>query len=135
MSDSTASQILETLMKNLQELVSTKSIVGEPIQAGKATILPIMKVTLGFGAGGGTASDKVATQGGGGGGGVSITPVGFLVVEDGKTMMITPGHSKWDWIAESVPELWEKFSKFREKSKAAKKSDTDSKDAEPTSEA
>lgn len=130
MSDSNASQILETLMKNLQELVSTKSVVGEPIQAGSATILPIMKVSLGFGAGGGTASDKTATQGGGGGGGISITPIGFLVVEDGKAMMITASHSKWDWIAESIPDLWEKFSKMRTKSKATKNSSASSEASE-----
>jgi len=130
MSDSNASQILETLMKNLQELVSTKSVVGEPIQAGNATILPIMKVSLGFGAGGGTASEKTEAHGGGGGGGVSITPIGFLVVEDGKAMMITASHSKWDWIAESIPDLWEKFSKIRSKTKSSKEAEAKSEDAE-----
>jgi uncharacterized spore protein YtfJ len=120
MSDTSASEILDTLMKNLQNLVSTKSVVGEPIQAGNTTILPIMKVTLGFGAGGGSASDKNQSRGGGGGGGVSITPIGFLVVEEGKTMMVTPGHSKWEWIAESIPDLWEKLAKYRTAAKAEK---------------
>ena len=126
MADSNATDILDTLMRNLQTLVSTKSVVGDPIQAGNTTILPIMKVALGFGAGGGTAPDKMQGQGGGGGGGVSITPIGFLVVEDGKAMMITPGHSKWDWIVESIPDLWEKLAKMRGKAKSNKDSSSES---------
>jgi uncharacterized spore protein YtfJ len=79
-----------------------------------------MKVSLGFGAGGGTAAEKTNSRGGGGGGGASITPVGFLVVEDGKAMMVTPGSSKWDWIAESIPDLWEKLTKVRDQARQRK---------------
>jgi sporulation protein YtfJ len=123
MAESTANEILDTLMKNLKELVTTKSVVGEPIQAGDATIIPIMKVALGFGAGGGTASEKAQTRGGGGGGGVSITPVGFLVLEGGKAQMITPGQSnKWEGIVDAIPDLVDKFTQFRTKTKAGKQS-------------
>jgi sporulation protein YtfJ len=132
MSESTANEILDTLMKNLKELVTTKSVVGEPIQAGDATIIPIMKVALGFGAGGGTTSEKTQTRGGGGGGGVSITPVGFLVLEGGNARMITPGQAnKWDGIVDAIPDLVDKFTQFRAKSKAGKQtppaSDNDAK--------
>lgn len=128
MTDTTATEILDTLMKNLKELVTTKSVVGEPIQAGNATILPIMKVSLGFGAGGGTAAEKTNSRGGGGGGGASISPVGFLVVEDGKAMMVTPGTSKWDWIAESIPDLWEKLAKVRDDARARRQARSESGD-------
>ena len=125
MSESTANEILDTLMKNLKELVTTKSVVGEPIQAGNATIIPIMKVTLGFGAGGGTSTEKAQAKGGGGGGGVSITPVGFLVLEAGKAQMITPGQAtKWEGIVDAIPDLIDKFAQFRAKSRAEKQSES-----------
>lgn len=122
MAEQTASEILDTLMKNLKEMISTKTVVGDPIEVGKTTILPVMKASLGFGAGGGlTGADKPGSSasGGGGGGGVSISPVGFLVIEEGKAMMVTPRSrsSKWEWVAESIPELWEKLSKWRKEQK------------------
>jgi uncharacterized spore protein YtfJ len=108
MSDIPAKEILDALMKNLKDLISTKSIVGEPITVGKTTILPVMKVSLGFGAGG---PGELLKNAGGGGGGVSITPVGFLVVEEGRAMMITPQSGRWDWIIESIPDLVERMAK------------------------
>ena len=126
MAENAATEILDALMRNLREILTTESIVGQPIQAGKTTIIPVMKVMVGFGAGGGAgsptsgaaSSTKAATgSGGGGGGGIAITPVGFLVVEDGRAMMITPNSTRWDWVVESLPELWEKFQKIRKDGK------------------
>ncbi len=111
MSDLGANEILDTLMKNLKQILSTKTIVGDPIQVGKTTILPVMKVSLGFGAGAGSPGSSGQTKGGGGGGGIVISPVGFPIVEEGKAMMITPTSSRWDWIVESIPDLWDKLRK------------------------
>jgi uncharacterized spore protein YtfJ len=118
-----AKEILDALMKNLKEIISTKSIVGEPIQVGQTTVLPVMKVTLGFAAGG---PGEMIKNAGGGGGGVSITPVGFLIVEDGRAMMITPQSSRWDWVIESIPDLVEKLVKIRKDYKEKKDPKADS---------
>ena len=110
MSEIPAKEILDALMKNLKEIISTKSIIGDPVQVGKTTIIPVMKVTLGFGAGGPGEKWKSA---GGGGGGIAITPVGFRVVEEGRAMMITPNSSRWDWVVASIPDLIERLAKLR----------------------
>ncbi|MBI5059515.1 sporulation protein [candidate division KSB1 bacterium] len=120
MSDSTATEILDTLMKNLKEILSTKTIVGEPVQAGSMTILPVMKVSLGFGAGTGPLSKPDGKSSGGGGGGLSISPVGFLIIEDGRAMMLTPQSSRWDWVIDGIPEMVEKLTKIRRGAKAGK---------------
>ena len=127
MTDLAAAEILDVLMKNLREFVSTKTIVGEPVHVGKTAILPVMKVTLGFGAGGGTPpSSERGFHGGGGGGGVAITPVGFLVVEEGRAMMVTPKSSKCDWVVESIPDLVEKLVKLRHDARSEKDSTKES---------
>ena len=125
MAENAATEILDALMRNLREILRTESIIGQPIQAGNTTILPVIKVFVGFGAGGGSAGSEkgagspggdrpsLVPTGGGGGGGMAITPVGFLVIEDGRAMMITPGAARWDWIVDSIPDLWEKISKVR----------------------
>ncbi len=121
MADNAATEILDALMKNLKEILSTESIIGEPIHVGKTTIIPVMKVFVGFGAGGGSGlpgkNTDSGSSGGGGGGGLAITPVGFLVVEEGRAMMITPNSTRWDWVVESLPELWEKFTRARQEGK------------------
>ncbi len=136
MAENAATEILDSLMKNLKEILSTESIIGEPIQVGKTTIIPVMKVYVGFGAGGGAGSPVkgdsgssngakgMMGSGGGGGGGLAITPVGFLVVEEGRAMMITPNSTRWDWVVESLPDLWEKFVRARQEGKQRETSKT-----------
>ena len=132
MAEHAATEILDALMRNLKEILRTESIVGQPIQAGNTTILPVIKVAVGFAAGGGAGTPEKApgasanagrsgmASGGGGGGGLSITPVGFLVIEEGRATMITPGSTRWDWIAESIPDMWEKIVRIRQESKERK---------------
>ncbi len=118
MSNPGATEILDALMKNMREIISTKTIVGEPIQNGSTTILPVMKVALGFGAGAGSGQGEKTGEGGvgggagGGGGGIAITPVGFLVVDEKRALLITPKHSRFDWVVETIPELLEKLGKM-----------------------
>jgi uncharacterized spore protein YtfJ len=135
MAENAASEILDALMRNLRDIMKTESIIGQPIVVGKTTILPVIKVFVGFGAGGGAgAPDKagqasegkgILASGGGGGGGLAITPVGFLVVEEDRAMMVTPGTAKWEWVVESIPDLWERLSKIRRESKARKAAEAD----------
>ncbi|HEY3294612.1 MAG TPA: spore germination protein GerW family protein [bacterium] len=112
MANSGATEILDALMRNMRDIISTKTVVGEPIQNGSTTILPVMKVALGFGAGAGGGEkpgENGAGGGGGGGGGISITPIGFLVVDEKRALLITPKHSRFDWVVESLPELLDKI--------------------------
>lgn len=132
MADHPATEIMDALMRNLREILRTESIIGQPIVAGKMTILPVIKVSVGFGAGGGGGMPETGSRaagngakgmmgsGGGGGGGLTITPVGFLVVEEGRAMMITPNSARWDWMVESIPEMWEKLSRVRQENKDRK---------------
>ncbi len=76
------------LLKDISERISTsagvKVIYGEPIAAEGKTIIPVARVSYGFGGGGGiqqgnttsTEADVPSSTGGGGGGGASVSPVG-----------------------------------------------------------
>ena len=51
------SDLMRTAMEKVHEMVDTKSIVGEPIvTADGVTLIPISRVSVGFGSGGGDAS-------------------------------------------------------------------------------
>ncbi len=98
-------------MKNLQTLIDSNSVVGDP----STTILPVSRVSFGFGTGG---SDLPATQkelfGGGSGGGVSITPVAFLVIQNGsvKVLQIQSFSSAADRVVGMVPDVIDRVSGF-----------------------
>ena len=107
MAEIIAKEILSSLLEHLKTMVSSKTIVGEPIEVGKTTILPVMKVSLGLGAGGAGMDEAALKKGsksaGGGGGGLCVSPVGFLVVQEGKVLMVTPKIARVSWLTETLP--------------------------------
>ncbi len=115
---------LEDLMKEvsaeLEKLVSTKTVVGEPIEAAGATIIPVSRVSFGFGSGGGEGK-KGATEegfGGGGGAGAKIEPVAFIVISNGDVRLLTiSGGSNVDKFIEAMPEVFSKMKSLKKNHK------------------
>ena len=109
--------MLQDTISKIREMMSVNDVVGEPIVVGDVTIVPISKVSVGFGGGGADnakASNKDAF-GGGMGGGVKVNPVCFLVVKDGNVRMMpvpVPANTTADRILEMVPDTLDKISAF-----------------------
>ena len=83
------SELMETTMTKIREMVDSNSVIGEPITTPDGvTLIPVSRVSLGFGSGGGTYGQTSERFGGGGGAGVKIDPVAFLVIKDGQTRMV-----------------------------------------------
>ncbi|NOQ48171.1 MAG: sporulation protein [Methanococcoides sp.] len=128
---------LENVMKEvtseLERLVSAKTVVGEPVIAGGKTILPITKVSFGFGSGGGEGSKDGGESGfgGGGGGGAKIEPVAFLVISDeGVRLMTLSGKSDLGKLLDAVPGVYEKIRSVKDKMKKDETNKDASDDAE-----
>ena len=86
MKEQSASGILATAIEKIKDMVDCQTIVGDPIDAGDGIrVIPISKVTYGFASGGSDFPTKTNKDlfGGGGGAGVTISPVAFLVVNNG----------------------------------------------------
>lgn len=66
----------------IERLLSTKSVVGEPITLEGNTVIPLVSVGFGFGVGAGEGSDpkKGAGNGGAAGGGGGVKPVALVIV-------------------------------------------------------
>lgn len=77
-------KILKATLGEIEKILSTKGVVGDPITVGDYTIIPLSSYGFGFGAGGGGGTEgKEADrsgQGGGSGGGGGIKPVAVVVV-------------------------------------------------------
>lgn len=81
-------EIIRSSMENIRAMVDANTVVGDPINtAGGTTIIPISKISVGIASGGLDYNPKKDSMprpqnfGGGGGTGLSVTPVGFLVID------------------------------------------------------
>ncbi len=124
------SEMLDTTITKIRDMADVNTIVGEPINtASGVTIIPVSKVSIGFGSGGSDfatknqRTDSENAFGGGGGAGVSIVPVGFLVVNGTNVRLIPvdePASTTLDRAIELIPELIDKVTTILEKKKNEK---------------
>lgn len=107
-------ELTESSMKNLQSLIDSNTVIGKEVITPDGTvILPVSKVSFGFGSGG---SDLPSSQkelfGGGSGAGVTITPIAFLVVKNGdvRLLQVQSYSNTADRVVGMVPEVVDKVS-------------------------
>ena len=81
-------EIIRSSMENIRSMVDTNTVIGDPITTNAGTvIIPISKVSVGIASGGIDYNPKKDAQprpqnfGGGGGTGLTVSPVGFLVID------------------------------------------------------
>ena len=114
------SAMMEASMGKIREMVDSNTVVGEPIvTADGVTLIPVSRLSFGFGCGGGDYGKPGQNNfGGGGGAGVKIDPVAFLVIKDGTTRVMpvaVPPVSTVDRIVDMAPDIVDKIGKFFDK--------------------
>ena len=76
--------LLKTTLTEIEHILSTRTVVGEPITVDGNTLIPLVAVGFGFGAGGGSGKEEKTVigegEGAGSGGGGGIRPVAVIVV-------------------------------------------------------
>ncbi len=120
----TVEDIIETTVNELEKLVRTETVVGDPMEVGDTKIVPIIKVSFGFGAGSGEDKGKKEGSAGGAGAGSNIEPVAFIVSNEKETKILSikdKGRSI-EKLVEEAPEILEKLkdidlTKFKPKKK------------------
>ena len=55
--------LVKTTLGELEKVLSTRTVVGEPIVVEGATIIPLISVGFGFGAGGGEGRGEAKQKG------------------------------------------------------------------------
>ena len=124
------SEMMSASMSKIREMVDVNTVIGDPIVTeGGVTIIPVTKVSIGYGGGGSDFAKKNYPAnrdnafGGGAGAGVTITPVAFLVVRGENVRMLPvaePASTSVDRLIEQLPDLIDKLQSFVESRKAAK---------------
>lgn len=109
---------VESLFKGMESFITSKTVVGDAIKLDGTTVLPLIDVSFGVGAG---ASNDQSKNNGGGGMGGKMSPSAVLVIKDGEPKLVNikeqDGLTK---VLDMVPGIIDKFAK--------KKSDDDKED-------
>ena len=112
MQNNNFSSVVESLLKGMDTVLSTKTVVGEATQIGDTIILPLVDVSFGVGAGASAGEKK---NGGGGGLGGKMTPSAVLVIKDGHTKLVNiKNQDAMTKILDMIPDLVDRFTSKKE---------------------
>jgi uncharacterized spore protein YtfJ len=87
--------LLDDLMKELQKVAQTNALVGKPFVLGDSQLVPLCRMTMGFGTAtsegtGSYVGRDGALEGAGAGGALSVEPRAFVVIgPDGVPQMLS----------------------------------------------
>ena len=108
--------MMGTAMQKIREMIDVNTIIGDPITTPDGTvIIPVSKVSFGFGSGGSDWPNKNTAKdlfGGGAGAGISINPLAFLVISNGEVKLLQMSFSSnpADKMVNMVPDVIDKIS-------------------------
>ena len=118
-------ELMQNTMENVRNILKVDTVVGDPIHTPDGIMLvPISKISVGFGGGGVEFNQKKVGEnrpyGGGNATGVKIEPIGFLIVKDGTVRMVNvtpPANNTVDRIIDLVPQVMDRVDAFIDKQK------------------
>lgn len=113
MANNNFSSTVGALFQGMDGVVSSKTVVGDAIQVGDITIIPLIDVSFGLGAG--TLNSDKNVKGGGGLGG-KMTPSAVLVIQNGKIKLVNiKNQDTMTKILDMIPEVIDCFENRKEK--------------------
>ncbi len=109
--------LTKTTLGEIEKILTTRTVVGEPITVGEVILIPLISIGFGFGAGGGSgkgeAKQKGEGAGSGTGGGAWVRPSAVIIIEkDNVRLESVKGglSSAIQSIGESVPKIVENIT-------------------------
>lgn len=129
------SDLMSETMDKIRNMMDANTVIGQPIEAGGVTVLPVCKISMGYASGGtdfaqkNQKPDHANAFGGGAGIGVNIMPISFLVIKDGNVRVVSvdaPATTTVDRVIDMVPQVMNKVEEVVEKKKAEKEAATGS---------
>lgn len=99
---------VEALFKGMDNFITTKTVVGEPVKIdANTTIIPLVDVSCGMAAGSFAQSAKTN---GGGGLSAKMSPSAILVIQNGMTKLVNIKHQDaMTKIIDMVPDFMNRF--------------------------
>lgn len=112
MAENNFTGVIESLMKGMNAVLGTKTVVGDATQIGDTIILPLVDVSFGVGAGASAADKK---NGGGGGFTAKMSPSAVLVIKNGSTKLVNiKNQDAVTKVLDLIPDIVDKFTAPKE---------------------
>lgn len=112
MAENNFTGVIESLMRGMNTVLSTKTVVGEATKIGDTIILPLVDVTFGVGAGASVGDKK---NGGAGGFSGKMTPSAVLVIKNGSTKLVNiKNQDTVTKVLDMIPDIVDKFTSPKE---------------------
>lgn len=110
-----------SLFQGMESFITTKTVVGDPIQLNDAVILPLVDVTFACGAGASKNDGGGKGKNGAGGGmGGKMSPSAVLVLQNGSARLVNiKNQDTVTKILDMVPDLVNKFTKTPDKNQVS----------------
>ncbi len=125
----------EAMVNKMENFVSTKTVVGEPIKVGDMTIIPLVDVAVGLGAVSKSSVKAKEEKGGGaaGGLGAKISPTAIMIIQNNSVQILNVSNqTAIDKIVNMAPGIMNKLNfsagarhKFEDEIITDKKDDTE----------
>ena len=114
---SEVSSNLEVLFNKMENFVSTKTVIGDPITIGKVILVPLIDVSFGVGAGAKqNKANKVGSDtknGSAAGLGAKMSPSAILVINDGTVQMVNVNdQNSVNKLIDMIPSIASKIKSF-----------------------
>ena len=101
---------VNSLFKGMDQFVTTKTVVGEPVQVGETIIIPLIDVTCGMAAGAFAEGSKQKDKGCGGMS-AKMSPSAVLVIQNGVTKLVNiKQQDAVTKVLDMVPDFVNKFT-------------------------
>lgn len=115
MAENNFTNVVGSMMKGMEGFLSSKTVVGEPINVGNdTTIIPLVDVSFGMGAG--AVSQEVKKNGAGGGMSGKLSPSAVLVVKHDQIRLVNvKNQDSMTKVLDMVPDLIDKFTASKDK--------------------
>ena len=107
MADSGFKNTVDSLFSGMSSFLSTRTVVGEPLTVADVTLLPLVDVSFGVGAGAYAEGNKNKAAGGIGG---KLSPSAILVIGPNGTRIVNvKNQDALTKILDMVPDLADRF--------------------------
>ncbi len=125
MSENKLGETMKNSIDGIKQMIDVNTIIGDPIDFPDGThIIPVSKVSFGFGSGGSDipAKNEKELFGGATGAGVSIQPLAFIVIKrdgDVKLLQMSVNAEKENAIINTIPEVVDKIADIFDSKKSS----------------
>lgn len=111
MAENNVENVMKSMMNGINNVLTSKTVVGSPVQIGDTILVPLSDVTIGCGAG---ANNGHSNNAGGGGFSAKMSPSAVLIIRNGNTKVVNiKDQTNITRLIDMVPETIDKIVSLR----------------------